>query len=163
MLDHVAKQQVELTPNTKESTTGFYLPHHAVKKECRGKIKWRRVFEASTSEGNSPSLNDVLEIGQNLLPEVLVTLLSFREQPVAIIGDIQQTFLQLFLDRKDRDLTPFLWFRISQDDKSNHKTNEVVICRFTRLPFVLTCSPFLLSASVRELARCSEGYSKAGP
>ena len=43
----------------------------------------------------------------NLLPEVLVTLLCFRGHPVAIIGDIQQAFLQLSLDQKDTDLTSF--------------------------------------------------------
>jgi len=70
MLDHVVKQQVELAPTTEESTGMFYLPHHVVKKERHGKIKWRIVFDASSSEGNSPSLNDVLEMGPNLLPEV---------------------------------------------------------------------------------------------
>jgi hypothetical protein len=153
MLDHVRKQHVELTPHTEEATGMFYLPHHVVKKERRGKIKWRIVFDASSSESNSPSLNDVLEMGPNLLPEVFATLLRFREHPVAVIGDIQQAFLQLSLDRKDRDLTRFLWYRISQDDKGNYyTTNEVVTYRFTRLAFGLTCSPFLLSATVRELA-----------
>jgi hypothetical protein len=103
MLDHVVKQQVELPPTTENSTGVFYLPHHAVKKERRGKIKWRKFFDASSKEGNSPSLNDVLEMGPNLLPEVLATLLRFRGHPVEIIGDIQQAFLQLSLDQKDRD------------------------------------------------------------
>ena len=97
------KQQVELAPSTEQST-GIFLPHHVVKKERHGKIKWRIVFDASSSEGNIPSLNDVLEIGPNLLPVVLATLLRFRERPVAIIGDIQQAFLQLFLEEADRDL-----------------------------------------------------------
>ena len=70
MIDHVAKQHVELAPNTEESTGVFYLPHHAVKRERRGKIKWRIVFDASSSEGDSPSLNDVLEMGLKLLPEL---------------------------------------------------------------------------------------------
>ena len=165
MLDHVVKQQVELPPTTEESTGVFCLPHHAVKKERRGKIKWRIVFDASYSEGDSPSLNDVLEMGPNLLPEVLATLLRFRERPVAIICDIQQAFLQLCLDRKDRDLTRFLWYRISQDDKGNHyTTNEAVTYRFTRLPFGLTYSPFLLSATVRKLAtQCREGIPRQPP
>jgi hypothetical protein len=114
MIDHVAKQHVGLAPNTEKSTGVFYLPHHAVKREGRGEFKRRIVFDAS-SEGNGPSLNDELEMGPNLLPEVLYTLLSFREHPVAIIGDIQQAFLQLPLDGKDTDFTRFLWYRISQD------------------------------------------------
>jgi hypothetical protein len=62
MLDHVVKQQAELAPTMEESTGVFYRPHHAVK-EKRGKIKWRIVFDASPSEGNSPSLNDVQQMG----------------------------------------------------------------------------------------------------
>ena len=69
------------------------------------------------------------------------------------------------LEREDRDLTRFLWYRISQDDKCKHyTTSEVVTYRFTRLSFGLTCSPFLLSATVRELAlRSKEVYPKAAP
>ena len=105
----------------------FYLPHHVVKKERRRKIKWRIVFDASSSEDNSPSLNDVLEIGPNLLPEVLATLLHFRKHPVAVIGYIRQAFLQLSLDRKDRDLTRFFLYSFSQDDTGGYyTTNEVV-------------------------------------
>jgi hypothetical protein len=153
MLDHVVKQYLELEPTMEKSTGVFYLPHHLVKNERRGKLKWRNVFDASSSEVNSPSLIDVLGIGPNLLPEVLAALLRFRLLPVAIIGHTQQAFLQLSLDRKDRNLTSFLRYRISQHDKGDYyTTNEVVEYRFTRLPFGLTCSPFLLSATVRELA-----------
>jgi hypothetical protein len=64
--DHVVKQ-VEIAPTTENSTGVFYLPHHVAKKERRGKIKWRIAFDASSSEGHRPSLNDVLEMGPNLL------------------------------------------------------------------------------------------------
>ena len=165
MLDHVMKEQVELAPTTESLTGVFYLPHHAVKKERRGKIRWRIVFNVSSSEGNSPSLNDVLEMGPILLSEVLATLLHFRGHSVAVIGDIKQAFLQLSLDRRDRDLTRFIWYRISKDDKGKHyTTHEVVTYRSTRLPFGLTCSPFPLSATARELATmCREEYPNAAP
>jgi hypothetical protein len=92
-------------------------------------------------------------MGPNLLPELFATLLRFRFNPVAIIGDIHQAFLQLQLDEKDRDLTRFFWYCVTRDDKGNYNTTDEMICyRFTRLPFGLTCSPFQLSASVRELA-----------
>jgi len=120
MLDYVVKQHVELAPATEETTGVLYLPRHAVKNDRRGKVKWKIVFDASSSEGTSPSLNEVLEMGPNLLPEVLAILLRFHAQPVAITGDIQQTFLQLSLEREDRVLTRFLWYRTSQDDKGKH-------------------------------------------
>ena len=107
ILDHVMKEQVELAPTTENLTGVCYLPHHAVKKERCVEIKWRIVSDASSSEGNCPSLNDIFEMGPNLLPEVLATLLCFRGYPVAVIGDIKQAFPQLSLDQKDRDLTSF--------------------------------------------------------
>jgi len=84
---------------------------------------------------------------------------------VAIISDIQQAFLQTSLDRKDRDLTRFLWYRISQDDEGNrYTTNEVETYRFTRLPFGLACSPLLLSAALREQADRQNGtFPTAAP
>jgi len=104
-------------------------------------------------------------MGANLLPEVLATLLRFRQRPVAIVGDIQQAFLQLSLVKEDKDLTSFFWYNISQDDKGNHyTTQEVVSYRFTRLPFGLTYSSLLLSATVQELANmCSKEYPNAAP
>ncbi|KAJ4427074.1 hypothetical protein ANN_24689 [Periplaneta americana] len=71
---------------------------------------------------------------------------------MAIIGDIAQAFLQLKLDRRDRDLTRFFWYNITQVEGKYEMTSDVTIYRFTRLPFGLTCSPFLLSATLRELA-----------
>jgi hypothetical protein len=69
------------------------------------------------------------------------------------------------LEKADRELTKFFWYRISQDDKGNHyTTQEVVTCRFTLLPFGLICSPLLLSETVRELANfCRKEYPKAAP
>jgi len=104
-------------------------------------------------------------MGPNYFPEVLASLVPFREQSIAITGDIQQDFLQLSLDQNDRDLTRFLWYRISQDNEGNHYTTEEgVTYRLTCLPFGLTCNHFLLSATVTELATmCKEMYPKAVP
>jgi hypothetical protein len=153
MLDYIKKVQVEI-PHTEEGTADqFYLPHHTVKKEKRGEAKWRIVFDGSCHEEHAPSLKDALEMGPNLLPEILKTLLRFRLYPVGIIGDIGQAFLQLSLHKRDRDLTRFHYYRVIKDeDGNNDTTREIITYRFTRLPFDLTCSPFLLSAPIRGLA-----------
>ncbi|KAJ4429280.1 hypothetical protein ANN_26283 [Periplaneta americana] len=58
----------------------------------------------------------------------------------------------LKLDWKDRDLTRFFWYNVTQDDERKYEmTSDVTIYHLTRLPFGLTCSLFLLSAALREL------------
>jgi len=64
------------------------LPHQVVSKGNRGETKWRIVFDASSHEKNAPSLNNALEMGPNLLPELFAILLRFRLSPKAIVGDI---------------------------------------------------------------------------
>ena len=87
MMGYIKKEQVEIAPE--EGTVDeLYQPHHAVKKEKRGKAKWRIVFDGSSHEDHAPSLNDALELGPNLLSEIFATLLRFRLYPVGIIGDI---------------------------------------------------------------------------
>jgi hypothetical protein len=162
MQDYVQRGQVEEVNPDEDQGKTFCLPHHAVSKGRRRATKWRTVFAASSHEKGAPSLNDVLEMGPNLLPELFATLLRFRLTPVAITGDIRQAFLQLQLE-EDRDLTRFFWYRVTRDDEGTYDTTDEVICyRFTHLPFGLTCSPFLLSVSVRELAAmCEDSFPTA--
>ncbi|XP_023711286.1 uncharacterized protein LOC111866509 [Cryptotermes secundus] len=153
MLDYVRKGHVEIAEPIQNSKESYYPPHHLVKKERRGNSKWRIVFDGSSREQYVPSLNDALEMGPNLLPETLSILLRFRLYPSAIIGDVSQAFLQLILDHDDRDLTRFLWYRVVGDDEHGYETtSDITTYRFKRLPFGLTCSPFLLAATLRELA-----------
>ena len=69
-----------------------------MKKVKYGGTKCWIVFDASHHENNAPSLNEVLEIGPNLLPEILAILLRLRLHYSAIVGDVMQAFLQLVLD-----------------------------------------------------------------
>ena len=153
MLDYIQRGKLDVVNSGEEQEGTFFLPHHAVSKEKCQDTKWRIIFDASSREKGASSLTDTLEMGPNLLPEIFATLLCFRLNPVAIVGDIHQAFLQLQLDEKDKDLTGVFWYRMTRDDGGNYNTTDEVICyRFTRLPCSLTCSPFLLSASLRELA-----------
>ena len=109
--------------------------------------------------------DEVLEMGPNLLPEILAILLRFRLHHSAIVGDVTQAFSQLALNEEDRDLTRFFWYRtIPEDDGRYRMTDEVIAYRFTRLPFGLTCSPFLLAATLREHAeRHKTTFTAAAP
>nr|XP_042897565.1 uncharacterized protein LOC122269298 [Parasteatoda tepidariorum] len=153
MEDYIDKRQVEIAPeNHDKEEKSYYIPHHVVIKEKNAEIKGRIVFDASSHTPGHPSLNDALEQGPNLLPEILATLLRFRLHKQAIISDGSQAFLQLTLWEKDRCATKFLWFKTRKNDDGHLQLeNEIVIYQFTRLPFGLTSSPFLLSATLDEL------------
>ncbi|KAJ4426364.1 hypothetical protein ANN_27178 [Periplaneta americana] len=80
-------------------------------------------------------------------------MLRFRLYPFVIICDITQAFLQLVLHPKDSNLTRFLWYKINITEDGSYVMMKIrKTYRFQRLPFRLTNSPFLLSASIRELA-----------
>ncbi|GFT88987.1 uncharacterized protein NPIL_563081 [Nephila pilipes] len=154
MHDYIDKKQVEaVVKDTQNEVRLFYLPQHAVKKITNEEIKWRIVFDTSSHSPGHPSLNDALEAGPNLLPDILAMLLRFRPSKIAVTSDGSQAFLQLILADEDRGATRFLWYKTEYTSDGNLCiADEIVTYRFTRLPFRLTSSPFLLSASLRELA-----------
>nr|XP_042898564.1 uncharacterized protein LOC122269446 [Parasteatoda tepidariorum] len=153
MQDYIDKKHVEVVSETHNEEGLYYLPHHAVKKITNGETKWRIVFDASSHSPGHPSLNDALEVGPNLLPDILATLLRFRLSKIAITSDGRQAFLQLILAEEDRDATRFIWYNTTYTPDGKLCTEDkIVTYRFTRLPFGLVSSPFLLAASLRELA-----------
>jgi hypothetical protein len=163
MVDYIARGQVEVAPQ-EDSKTVFYLPHQAVRKVKKGRTNWRIVFDASSHERSAPSLNEVLEMGPNLLPETLAILLRFGLHHLTNVGDVTQAFLQLALN-EDRGLNRFFWYRtIPEDDGLYRMTDEVIAYHFTRLPFGPACSPFVLAATLREHAeRHKTMFTAAAP
>ncbi|XP_035204600.1 uncharacterized protein LOC118179537 [Stegodyphus dumicola] len=123
------------------------------KENTQSETKWRIVFDASSHAPGMISLNDTLEAGPNLLPESIGCLLRFRLHEFAVTCDGKQAFLQLSLHKEDRDVTKFVRYKLKSDSSQpTNFTDEITVYRFTRLPFGLTCSPFLLCAATRELA-----------
>ena len=56
----------------------FYLPHRPVIKEASESSKIRPVFDASAKGSNGISLNDCIDPGPSLLPNLVDVLLRFR-------------------------------------------------------------------------------------
>jgi hypothetical protein len=48
MIDYIEKEHVETVTSEESMNDTFYLPHHAIKKQRRGAVKWRIVFDASS-------------------------------------------------------------------------------------------------------------------
>ena len=108
----------------------FFLPHRGV---YRGD-KLRVVFDGSAKDGMGVSLNEYLDSGVNLLRRLPAVLLCFRRDRIACQTDIKSAFHQVGIKEEDRRYVQFIW-------GGSH-------LRFRRVPFGLTCSPFLLLQTI---------------
>ena len=148
--DDVIKQQikdgiVEPVPDTLDGKHVHYLSHHAVIRREAETTKLRIVYDCSAKERKyDKSMNNCLHIGPPLQPLLYDILIRFRMYPVALLGDIQQAFLQIKVDKEDRDAMRFLWPKdVTRED------SEIQELRFTRVIFGSGPSPFLLGATIR--------------
>ena len=98
------------------------------------------VFDGSSRpDVDSPSINECLEKGPNLVSLLLDTIIKFRSYPVGIVSDIEKAFHQVQISPSDRCMLRFLWC----DDIK--KDNPVIKrFQFRQLVFGLTPSPTVL-------------------
>ena len=102
------------------------------------------MFDASAmSEG--PSLNKCLYKGAQLTPLIFNIFLRFRTFFIAMTSDIEKVFLQISVDKGDRDCLRFLWF-----DDAFSEAPRIVRNRFAWVAFGVTSSPFLLNGTIRK-------------
>ena len=122
----------------------FYLPHKPVVRESAESTKVRIVYDASAkANDDSLSLNDCLETGPPLQNLVWNILVRNRFKPVALAADLKQAFLQIRIQKKDRDALRFHWI-------SEENPREIEVYRFTRALFGLNQSPFLLGGTLEQ-------------
>lgn len=121
-----------------EDTPSHYIPHRPVFSETKT-TKTRPVFDASCKGSFGVSLNDCLSKGPNLLKEVPEILVRFRMHEMGVSADIRKAFQMISVREDDRNWLKFLWWK----DGVN---KECKIFRHSRVPFGLTCSPFILNA-----------------
>ncbi|KYN41645.1 hypothetical protein ALC56_03946 [Trachymyrmex septentrionalis] len=124
---------IEKVPVHEVDRESYYLPP-VVKRG--GTTRIRPVFDASAKKKDTPSLNQCLETGSNLIELVPALLHRFREKRIGVTIDIAKAFLQISVSPSDRDVLRFLWW---------HTNGEIETYR--RVVFGITSSPFLLGAT----------------
>ncbi|WKX95784.1 hypothetical protein Q1695_012328 [Nippostrongylus brasiliensis] len=145
--DHLSSGFIEeVDEHVFDDSRVHYIPHQAVIKEFSSTTKLRVVFDASSKGRNADSLNDYLHQGLTLLPELVGILLRARLHRILLTADVKKAFHQVRLQRSERDAIRFLWLK---DPTKPPSTNNLRIFRFTRIPFGVNASPFLLSASIQ--------------
>ena len=130
----------EVTPEqmVSEQRT-YYLPHRPVVKPGSASTKVRPVFDASAKGPNGLSLNDCVEVGPMLMPNLQEVLIRFRRWRFGLSADIVKAFHQIRLADRDLDVHRFLWCREGQTR----------VMRFQRVVMGVACSPFLMNATIK--------------
>lgn len=85
----------------------WYIPHHGVYHTKKGTI--RVVFDCGATYRGT-SLNSELLQGPDLTSSLFGVLTRFRQEPVAVMTDIQTMFHQVKVSRNDIDFLRFLWW-----------------------------------------------------
>ena len=98
------------------------------------------VFNASSAKKGEQSLNDTVDPGPSLLPDLVALLIRFRELPAAVQADIRKAFFMVSVREEDRRFLRFLW---------PDEDGVLTTWRLCRLPFGVNCSPYLLTAVIQ--------------
>ena len=139
MIEDVTKDHEENLPYEP-----YYLPHRPIIKLNKVSSKIRPVFDGSCKSFNGLSINDLLDQGPSMNPNIVSILLRFRRWLVALLADIKMAFLQVVLHPYFRDICRFLL-----------KLGDTIrVMRFKRIPFGLSCSPFILNAVIKTHLSC---------
>ena len=91
------------------------------------KDKIRVVFHAAALH-NGVSLNNKLHQDSDLTNGLLGVVLRFRQNPVALVADIEGMFNQVKVSPKDADALRFLWWEDSNLERPSEfqMTNHIV-------------------------------------
>ena len=125
----------------------YCLPMHAVHKTTSTSTKLRVVFDGSCSTSSGLSLNDMLEVGPTLYPNLDQILIKFRSYKVAVSADISKMYREVILNKSDRQLHRFVW-------RSNPDQPLTLYC-MNRVTFGVRSSPYV---AVRSLQQASVDF-----
>ena len=120
----------------------FHLPHKPVAREEAATTKIYMVFDPSAMPspiGNS--LSEYMYTGPALQPQLWDIMMRVRISAYLLIGDLQNTYLQMGMTQEDRDVCRFLF---------NINNKEQHLC-FARALFGGEAGPFIYGETIEDL------------
>ena len=146
--EYIARGHARKVPDDHIDPDGkplWYLPHHPVIHEQKpGKV--RVVFDCAARFGDT-SLNDQLLQGPDLTNNLTGVLLRFRQEPVALMADVEQMFHQVRVAPDDCHALRFLWWE--DGDLAKNPVDHQMLVHL----FGATSSPCCASFALKKTAR----------
>ncbi|XP_041354482.1 uncharacterized protein LOC121372257 [Gigantopelta aegis] len=144
ILDKGYAEQVPDDELFKDDGRVWYIPHHGIY-HPRKPEKIRVVFDC-TANYRGVSLNSLLLPGPDLTNNLIGVLLRFRQESVAMMGDIEAMFYQVKVPKKDSDCLRFYWW------PNGDYTQEPVTYRMLVHLFGAVSSPSCSNAALLQTA-----------
>ena len=128
-----------------EKGAEWYIPHHPVVNENK---KICIVFDCAVKR-DGVRLNDAVLQGPDLTNGLLGILLRFCQYPAAVSADVEATFHQVKVAKRDRDMLRFLWWPAG-DSRAGPETYRMTVHLFGG-----TWSPIVCSYALQQTANGS--------
>ena len=141
--DQLERGIIESVDTTKPVKVGevHYLPSQVVTRQDALTTKIRIVFDAS-SKSNGVCLNDTFHTGPSLTEQLYAVLIRFRGKKIGVIADVEKAFLAIGVDESQKDYLKYFMAFADEDP-------EIVVYRFCSVVFGLSCSPFIMNATLQ--------------
>jgi len=136
--------QMQPVTTYEEGQPCYYLPHHPVFKETSSTTKTRVVFDGSAKSSNRLSLNDILQVGPTVQPDLYSTVLRFRTHQVCFTADIAKMYQQIIMHPQDRILQRILWRQSPEQPIQEYQ--------LTTVTYGTSAAPFLATRCLKKLA-----------
>ena len=147
MQDYIDKGHAQKVPKeelNKNNGKVWYLPHHPVTHRLKPD-KTRIVFDCA-AKFTGESLNQHLLTGPDLANSLVGVIIRFRQEPIAVVADIESMFYQVLVESKDCDVFRFLWWE-------NHNLEDTPTeYRMVKHVFGATSSPSVANFCVKKTA-----------
>jgi hypothetical protein len=122
----------------------YFIPHHAVVKPESSSTKLRVVFDASASTSAGLSLNNVLNVGPTIQPELFEIVLRFRKYKYVCTADISKMYRQILVNEEQQKLQQILWRSNPAEPLKEYQLKTVT--------YGTACAPFLATRVLQQLA-----------
>jgi hypothetical protein len=135
---------MERVKSQERKNTCYSLPHHPVFKEISSTTKTRVVFDGGAKTSNGLSLNDILQVGPTVQPDLYSIVLWFRTQRVCFTADLAKMYCQIVVHPQGRDLQRILSRYSSEEPIQEYRLSTVT--------YGTTSAPFLATWCLKKLA-----------
>ena len=107
MRDRVFVKEVPQEEINPDHRRVWFLTHHVIRHRKKGKL---RIVSDCSLEFNGVLLNNTLRKGPDLTNSLVGVLMRFRENMLAVSGDIEKMYHQVEVPKEDRTFLLFWWF-----------------------------------------------------